>query len=189
MRHRYMKMCPVARAIKIDKLFVMISRQANKRAQAFAEGYLEKVRSALLKSYPEIYESFLKTLVDSSMHGWSPVQSALLKSYPEIYESFLKTLVDSSMHGWSPVQLYKRMEAVLLDFPELIENFIAFLEPDQAVLAEVSMKNLQFVKARTFFRKLEVRFDLERLKSNPALATIFLVNVVFETSNNITNAL
>ncbi|XP_048583335.1 GON-4-like protein isoform X3 [Nematostella vectensis] len=102
--------------------------QANKRAQAFAEGYLEKVRSALLKSYPEIYESFLKTLVDSSMHGWSPVQ------------------------------LYKRMEAVLLDFPELIENFIAFLEPDQAVLAEVSMKNLQFVKARTFFRKLEVHF-------------------------------
>lgn len=53
-------------------------------------------------------------------------------------------------------QLYKEMTEVLRDYPDLIEDFSAFLSPSQAVECGCFMENLRFRRARTFLRKLEV---------------------------------
>ncbi|XP_031572014.1 GON-4-like protein [Actinia tenebrosa] len=81
-----------------------------------------------------------------------------LKNDPEQYEEFLGTLVTSSTNQWTSVQLYHRIEVVLSEYPELVEDFIAFLEPEEALEAGVLMENLEFVRARTFLRRLEVHF-------------------------------
>ncbi|XP_068694172.1 uncharacterized protein [Montipora foliosa] len=82
-----------------------------------------------------------------------------LSGDPETYEEFLRTLSMSSEEECSPVELYKRIEVVLAEYPDLVEGFIGFLEPHQAVQAGVFMANQEFVRARTFLRKLEVHFQ------------------------------
>ncbi|KAK3735384.1 hypothetical protein QZH41_008714 [Actinostola sp. cb2023] len=76
------------------------------------------------------------------------------------YEEFLCTLVESSACLWTP--LYRRMEIVLSEYPELIEDFVAFLEPEQALEAGVLMESLEFIRARSFLRRLEVHFHKHR---------------------------
>lgn len=75
------------------------------------------------------------------------------------YEEFLRTLATSSAEQCSPVELYRRIGVVLAQYPSLVGDFVGFLEPHQAVEAGVFMANLEFVRARTFLRKLEVHFQ------------------------------
>lgn len=82
-----------------------------------------------------------------------------LSSDPETYDEFLRILAVSSEEECSPVELYKRIEVVLADHPDLVEGFVGFLEPHQAVEAGVFLANQEFVRARTFLRKLEVHFQ------------------------------
>lgn len=48
------------------------------------------------------------------------------------------------------------MTEVLRNYPDLMEDFSAFLSPSQAVECGCFMENLRFRRARTFLRKLEV---------------------------------
>ena len=55
------------------------------------------------------------------------------------------------------VQLYQQLRTVLVDFPELVQEFVVFLLPEQAKECDCFMENLECQRARTFLRKLEVR--------------------------------
>lgn len=54
------------------------------------------------------------------------------------------------------LQLYEAICTLLADYPDLIHDFAGFLLPDQAKQCGVLMTHLEFVRARTFLRKLEV---------------------------------
>lgn len=52
--------------------------------------------------------------------------------------------------------LYKKVTAVLNQHPDLCEEFVAFLLPEQAMQCGKFMEYLMVTKMRDFFRKLEV---------------------------------
>ncbi|XP_061172157.1 GON-4-like protein [Saccostrea echinata] len=72
------------------------------------------------------------------------------------YEQFLKILYEFGKSEQSPVKLYREMRELLRNFPDLVEDFSAFLSPSQALECGCFMENLRFRRARTFLRKLEV---------------------------------
>jgi len=53
-------------------------------------------------------------------------------------------------------QLYRELVNVLRDYPDLVNDFAGFLLPDQAVECGCFMATQEFIRARTFLRKLEV---------------------------------
>ena len=54
------------------------------------------------------------------------------------------------------LQLYRQLAALLASYPDLMEDFVGFLLPNQALECGCFMENLDFNQARTFMLKLEV---------------------------------
>lgn len=82
----------------------------------------------------------------------------ILKTNDDTYEAFLKLLYDFGKSDFSPVKLYKELRIVLKDYPDLVTDFAGFLLPEQAVECGCYMTTQEFIRARTFLRKLEVHF-------------------------------
>ena len=57
-------------------------------------------------------------------------------------------------------QLFTKIQSLFADYPELASDFAAFLSPHQAVSCGCFMANHEFIRARTFLRKLEVSVAL-----------------------------
>ncbi|OWF39043.1 GON-4-like protein isoform X2 [Mizuhopecten yessoensis] len=82
----------------------------------------------------------------------------VLKTDDDTYEAFLKLLYDFGKSDFSPVKLYKELRVVLKEYPDLVTDFAGFLLPEQAVECGCYMTTQEFIRARTFLRKLEVHF-------------------------------
>lgn len=96
---------------------------------AFAQAYLTRVREAL-QHVPGKYEDFLQV----------------------IYE------FESSTQRQTAVDLYKSLQALLQDWPQLLKDFAAFLLPEQALSCGLFEEQQAFEKSRRFLRQLEICF-------------------------------
>ncbi|XP_072802498.1 GON-4-like protein isoform X4 [Vicugna pacos] len=96
---------------------------------AFAQAYLTRVREALQHS-PGKYEDFLQV----------------------IYE------FESSTQRQTAVDLYKSLQILLQDWPQLLKDFAAFLLPEQALACGLFEEQQAFEKSRKFLRQLEICF-------------------------------
>ncbi|XP_026645015.1 GON-4-like protein isoform X1 [Microtus ochrogaster] len=96
---------------------------------AFAQAYLTRVREAL-QHIPGKYEDFLQV----------------------IYE------FESSTQRQTAVDLYKSLQTLLQDWPQLLKDFAAFLLPEQALSCGLFEEQQAFEKSRRFLRQLEICF-------------------------------
>ncbi|XP_031230286.1 GON-4-like protein isoform X5 [Mastomys coucha] len=96
---------------------------------AFAQAYLTRVREAL-QHIPGKYEDFLQI----------------------IYE------FESSTQMHSAVDLFKNLQTLLRDWPQLLKDFAAFLLPEQALSCGLFEEQQAFEKSRKFLRQLEICF-------------------------------
>ncbi|XP_016076970.1 PREDICTED: GON-4-like protein isoform X1 [Miniopterus natalensis] len=96
---------------------------------AFAQAYLTRVREAL-QHIPGRYEDFLQV----------------------IYE------FESSTQRQTAVDLYKSLQILLQDWPQLLKDFAAFLLPEQALACGLFEEQQAFEKSRKFLRQLEICF-------------------------------
>ncbi|XP_023569342.1 GON-4-like protein isoform X2 [Octodon degus] len=96
---------------------------------AFAQAYLTRVREAL-QHIPGKYEDFLQV----------------------IYE------FESSSQRQTAVDLYKSLQILLQDWPQLLKDFAAFLLPEQALACGLFEEQQAFEKSRKFLRQLEICF-------------------------------
>ncbi|XP_031514430.1 GON-4-like protein isoform X4 [Papio anubis] len=96
---------------------------------AFAQAYLTRVREAL-QHIPGKYEDFLQV----------------------IYE------FESSTQRQTAVDLYKSLQILLQDWPQLLKDFAAFLLPEQALACGLFEEQQAFEKSRKFLRQLEICF-------------------------------
>ncbi|CAO2598787.1 GON-4-like protein [Lemmus lemmus] len=96
---------------------------------AFAQAYLTRVREAL-QHVPGKYEDFLQV----------------------IYE------FESSTQRQTAVDLYKSLQTLLQDWPQLLKDFAAFLLPEQALSCGLFEEQQAFEKSRRFLRQLEICF-------------------------------
>lgn len=96
---------------------------------AFAQAYLTRVREAL-QHIPGKYEDFLQIIYE--------------------FES------NAQMH--SAVDLFKSLQTLLHDWPQLLKDFAAFLLPEQALSCGLFEEQQAFEKSRKFLRQLEICF-------------------------------
>ncbi|XP_058516387.1 GON-4-like protein isoform X4 [Ochotona princeps] len=96
---------------------------------AFAQAYLTRVREAL-QHFPGKYEDFLQV----------------------IYE------FETNTQRQTAVDLYKSLQLLLQDWPQLLRDFAAFLLPEQALACGLFEEQQAFEKSRKFLRQLEICF-------------------------------
>ncbi|XP_042537452.1 GON-4-like protein isoform X2 [Dipodomys spectabilis] len=96
---------------------------------AFAQAYLTRVREAL-QHIPGKYEDFLQV----------------------IYE------FESNTQRQTAVDLYKSLQILLQEWPQLLKDFAAFLLPEQALACGLFEEQQAFEKSRKFLRQLEICF-------------------------------
>ncbi|XP_062385608.1 GON-4-like protein isoform X2 [Sardina pilchardus] len=96
---------------------------------AFAQAYLEKVREAL-QVVPGKVEEFLGVL----------------------------NTFEREPEGRTPVELYQRLRPLLQHWPELLQDFAAFLQPEQAHQCGLLVEQQAFERSRRFLRQLELSF-------------------------------
>lgn len=68
----------------------------------------------------------------------------------------MKIVMFQASENKSPVALFGRMEELLRPYPELVEEFLGFLKPEQALEVNRFIPYLQLRKMQEFFRKLNV---------------------------------
>ncbi|XP_022346856.1 GON-4-like protein isoform X5 [Enhydra lutris kenyoni] len=96
---------------------------------AFAQAYLTRVREAL-QHVPGKYEDFLQVIHE----------------------------FESGTHRQTAVGLYRSLQALLQDWPQLLRDFAAFLLPEQALACGLFEEQQAFEKSRKFLRQLEICF-------------------------------
>lgn len=101
----------------------------DQKDMAFAQAYLSRVREAL-QHVPGKYEAFLRI----------------------IYE------FETSKNEATAVELYSSLQDLLIDYPQLLKDFAAFLLPEQALECGLFEEQQAFDKSRRFLRQLEICF-------------------------------
>jgi hypothetical protein len=74
----------------------------------------------------------------------------------ELYQEFLNIMNEFGTSIVDVSDLYKKVTALLKQHPDLCEEFVAFLLPEQAMQCGKFMEYLMITQMRDFFRKLEV---------------------------------
>lgn len=84
------------------------------------------------------------------------VRSRLETQEPAAYRDFVTTLGHFQSSSSSTLTLYQKMETVLASHPDLMEEFVLFLSPEDAALCGVQFQHFLYVRMREFFNKLKV---------------------------------
>ncbi|GAB6023077.1 hypothetical protein CHUAL_007168 [Chamberlinius hualienensis] len=74
------------------------------------------------------------------------------------FEEFLKTLHDFNQSSKNVIELYRNVCRTLRDYPDLCDEFIGFLLPEQAFACGKSMEYINLTRLQIFLKKLEVHF-------------------------------
>ncbi|PNF25535.1 hypothetical protein B7P43_G05199 [Cryptotermes secundus] len=77
----------------------------------------------------------------------------------ELYQEFLNIMNEFGTSILDVSDLYKKITALLKQHPDLCEEFVAFLLPEQAMQCGKFMEYLMITKMRDFFRKLEIYYE------------------------------
>ncbi|PSN49695.1 hypothetical protein C0J52_05320 [Blattella germanica] len=77
----------------------------------------------------------------------------------ELYHAFLHTMNEFGTSIIEVTDLYQKITALLSQHPDLSEEFLAFLLPEQAMQCGKLMEYLMITKMRDFLRRLEIYFE------------------------------
>ncbi|XP_053639464.1 GON-4-like protein isoform X2 [Cherax quadricarinatus] len=87
------------------------------------------------------------------------VREALVAKDPAAFKEFLCILNKfTETPGQSPLQLHNQLSEVLKDFPQLMEEFVSFLLPQQAMILGKYAQYCAIHRMRDFLEKLELQF-------------------------------
>lgn len=84
------------------------------------------------------------------------VRSRLEQQNHAAFKDFVTTLGHFQSKSSSTLDLYKKMECILKDHPDLMEEFVLFLSPETAAQCGVQFQHFLYVRMREFFSKLKV---------------------------------
>lgn len=121
------------------------------RQQKDAEAALPLLVPGLLESDP-LKEEREKQFTQQYL---TRVQEALKGDHIR-HAKFLCLLNSAQCNSTSPIQLYKEVSELLHDHQDLVDDFVGFLLPEQALECGKLLQYLNFTKIRLFLRKLEV---------------------------------
>ncbi|GLH08211.1 GON-4-like protein [Gryllus bimaculatus] len=117
---------------------------------------LEKTLNCLLSDNEQIKDEkafafaqsyFLK--VTETLHGKDDAT----------YSEFMRTMNDFGVTIFDATELYKKVTNIFEKYPDLSEEFLAFLLPEQAMQCGKFMEYIILTKMRSFCRKLELYYS------------------------------
>jgi hypothetical protein len=93
------------------------------------------------------------------MYGYMLQVKSELTDSPEVYDKFLKVLMDSDKSGLSPAETFGKVQDVLKSWPHLVKVFSDFLQPQEAKEAKVFKDKVSIGWGKVFVAKLEKVFS------------------------------
>ena len=84
------------------------------------------------------------------------VRNRLEQQNPTAFKDFITTLGHFQSSSCSTPELYKKVESILRDHQDLMEEFVLFLSPEAAAQCGVQFQHFLYVRMREFFSKLKV---------------------------------
>ncbi|XP_069685710.1 uncharacterized protein [Periplaneta americana] len=117
---------------------------------------MRDMQSTLALLQPEIPE-----VREEKSYGFAQAYFLKVKERLEgtdVYHEFLHTMNEFGTSIVDVCDLYRKLTAVLNQHPDLSEEFLAFLLPEQAMKCGKLMEYLIITKMKDFFRKLEIFF-------------------------------
>ncbi|XP_076443852.1 uncharacterized protein LOC143282173 [Babylonia areolata] len=88
------------------------------------------------------------------------VKVTLQKDLPT-YTQFMDILRQFETSQVSPVEVYESVSGLLVNYPELQEEFAGFLQPGQALQTQCHVPNQLIHDIRAFIRRLELHYELK----------------------------
>lgn len=85
------------------------------------------------------------------------VRNRLEPQDPAAYKEFVTTLGHFQSTSGSTVDLYRKVETILSGHPDLMDEFVLFLSPEEAAMCGAQFQHFLYVRMRDFFTKLKVR--------------------------------
>jgi hypothetical protein len=101
------------------------------------------------------------------------VRSRLEQSNPVAFKEFFTTLGQFQSSSGSFLDLYRKIETILKDNMDLLEEFVLFLSPEAAAQCGVQFQHFLYVRMREFFSKLKVNVFLGSNFMNPTMFFFF----------------
>lgn len=83
------------------------------------------------------------------------VRSRLEQQNPLAFKEFVTTLGHFQSNTSSTLELYQKIESILKDHSDLMEEFVLFLSPEVAAQCGVQFQHFLYVRMREFFSKLK----------------------------------
>ncbi|KAH0568279.1 GON-4-like protein [Cotesia glomerata] len=125
-------------------------KESEERATKFAESFLQKLHITLESSNPESLRLVLKLYLD------------YYEKYDKITEGVNETREQqekiSELLDQLAINLYKDVNKVLKDYPELSTVFLLFLKPHQAAMIYKSTEHMMLQKMNEFINAAQVYF-------------------------------
>ncbi|EFX70856.1 hypothetical protein DAPPUDRAFT_327730 [Daphnia pulex] len=86
------------------------------------------------------------------------VRSRLEQSNPMAFKEFVTVLAQLQSTPDSFLEFYRKIESILKDNMDLLEEFVLFLSPEAAAQCGVQFQHFLYVRMREFFSKLKIHF-------------------------------
>lgn len=93
------------------------------------------------------------------------VRQRLEQQNPDALKDFITTLGHFRSVSCSTLELYKKIECILRNHPDLMEEFVLFLSPEAAAQCGVQFQHFLYVRMREFFLKLKVSLLVVKLEN------------------------
>uniref|UniRef100_A0A0P4XQK3 GON-4 protein n=1 Tax=Daphnia magna TaxID=35525 RepID=A0A0P4XQK3_9CRUS len=100
------------------------------------------------------------------------VRNRLEQQNPLAFKEFVTTLGHFQSSSCSTLELYRKMESILKDHLDLMEEFVLFLSPEAAAQCGVQFQHFLYVRMREFFSKLKIHFKDSPLQLKRTLKTL-----------------
>ncbi len=108
------------------------------------------------------------------------VRSRLEQSSPMAFKEYVTVLAQLQSTPDSFLEFYRKIESILKDNMDLLEEFVLFLSPEAAAQCGVQFQNFLYVRMREFFSKLKVNVFLGSNFMNPTMFLFFSITDSFQ---------
>uniref|UniRef100_A0A2R5LG34 Putative histone deacetylase complex sin3 component n=2 Tax=Ornithodoros turicata TaxID=34597 RepID=A0A2R5LG34_9ACAR len=145
-----------------------LTRKQSKQ-QRDTEATLALLASNLVESDPQKEEREVQFAV-----SYLQKVQEVLQDDNETFQRFMRIVDDHDFlsNDRSAAQVFEQVSEVFAKYPELVDGFVSFLLPEQAVECGKFTEYLIFSKIRLFLRKLEVHFSQQPQQLQRILKTL-----------------
>lgn len=143
------------RVLKKEKMTgVSPPKVAKKKPKSVRD--LEKTLNCLLSDSEQVKDEKAYAFAQAY---FIKVTETLLGKDDATYSKFMKTMNNFGVTIFEATELFRRVTEIFEHYPELGEEFLAFLLPEQAMECGKFMEYIILTKMRSFCRKLEVYYS------------------------------